>query len=903
MDSRRDIPKDIIDISYIRKCHDDFNSRIFAQIRDHAKKKCFGTTMSNFGAIVSCYKTKEAFLTPGMSILMSSFRSSHELYQFLFPLWILPAFLPYYHSITIAQVEVASCTVAQLKKTWQWYGIMEPHFCKSPGIEISSLTVVPGPGQGSNLLDDNNLKETLKEFHIFCKETIKIRDNFSIDRLQNFSCIRETKSTCQSPHVMYGSCCGIGDIIQPPPLYNQFDGDKILIATLGYGYNKWPFCNSNEKREFIVKDVMRPGALHTSKQMLIEDTNSTVYDYWLTSPWIVHAYTKTSSFVICRTTDDDGIIIAGATAECFEKLRKKWEEWKSVFDNFVILIPYGGQYMKDEMEQITKATDEGIIVVCAAGDCGEGGGGHVVFPAALGTVISVGVAGTGPKGREIDVSVDFAIRPAKLQRNDGGLVNLPADCGIAAARITGLLSLLLSYINKVLSNPPSGGQVLVDYIKGCYHDCINTYIIRELLVSEGYGHDPQLGYGDGEDIINKFLDMDGCALLKSLACVLLQSHEITFFPLQTRDASVVEAEAKKMKCYGLDGDGVTVAVVDFHAKESCTWMGRYGTTFREFSQFTPHGDQCAAIISEMCPKACILRADRTCTKNMMSLLFDDCREDNNVNTRPSIDVISCSIFSPFNPDLCAAVNEAVIAGKIIVFAAGNHGQSRCNTIDYPGRIGNVIVVGGRDPYHNRMDFSAVGREIDFLADGQIVGKPFGTSFAAPVVAGYIAAILQFIKSEMSKIEIEAWDIDNSSQKYTWKKISILEAAHNVYAMRSLLKLFVTKPGIHSEKVGFGCLDFCKLFPSIVNDTSVQDESLEDESLKFTESLEDKSLIVMSLEDESLEDESLEDMLKSLKDMNVKNKSVEDDNKAIKTFIKEDAKRKICETLQDFYKQH
>ena len=857
MDSTRDIPrvipKDIIDISYIGKRHDDFDPDIFAQIRNHAIRECFGTTMSNFGAIVSCYKTNDAFLTLGKSISMSSFHSSHELYQLLFPLWILPAFLPYRHSITIAQVEVACCTLAQLNKTFQWYKLMEHHFRKTPGIIISSLTIVPGTGL--SLFDNTDLGKILNKFRISCKKIIKIRDNnFSIDWLHNFSCIRETKSTCQSPHVMYGSCCGIGDIIQPPPLYTQFDGDKILIATLGYGYNEWPFCNSSEKTKiFDVKGTMRPG-VHRTKQMLIEDTNSLVYDYWLTSPWIIHAYTKKSSFVICRTTDDDGIVIAGATAKCLEKLRKRWEDqdgWKSDFDNLVILIPYGGQYMKDEMEQITRATDEGIIVVCAAGDCGEGGGGHVVFPAALGIVISVGVAGTGPKGREIDVSVDFAIRPAKLQRDDGDLVNLPADCGIAAARITGLLSLLLSCINKMLNNPPPGGQVLVDRIRDQHHGHINTYIIRELLVSEGYGHDPQLGYGDGENIINKFLDMDDFTLLKSLACVFLQSHGINLYSPQNRDASIIGAEAQKMRHYGLNGKDVTVAVVDFHAKESSTWTGEYGTTFREFSQYMPHGDQCAAIIREMCPEARILRADHMCTPNMMSLLFEDCRDidkDCNEETRPSIDVISCSIFSPFNSDLCTAVNEAVMAGKIIVFAAGNFGQSRCNTIDYPGRIGNVIVVGGRDPHHNRMDFSAVGREIDFLAEGQIVGNPPGTSFAAPIVAGYIAAVLQFIKSKMSEIKIEAWDIDNSTQKYTWKKISILEAAHNVYAMRSLLKLFVTKPGIHSEKVGFGCLDFCKLFPFIVED---------------------------------------------------------DDNKseAIKKFIEENAKGKIHETLQLFYKQH
>uniref|UniRef100_A0A1X7SWX5 Peptidase S8/S53 domain-containing protein n=1 Tax=Amphimedon queenslandica TaxID=400682 RepID=A0A1X7SWX5_AMPQE len=164
-----------------------------------------------------------------------------------------------------------------------------------------------------------------------------------------------------------------------------------------------------------------------------------------------------------------------------------------------------------------------------------------------------------------------------------------------------------------------------------------------------------------------------------------------------------------------------------------------------------------------------------------------------------IGIISCSMGTEsFDLHVCKAVNEAIAKGKIVVFSAGNKGQKSRNSILYPGRIGNVLVIGGQDPYNSHLSFSSVGKEIDFLAPAEYGGHK-GTSYAAPAIAGHIALLLEFIK-KMSEEDyrIIAWSYDSNLKKYRWQEISIWKAAHNVFAVRDLLKLFVSKPQPHSE---------------------------------------------------------------------------------------------------------
>ena len=602
--------------------------------------------------------------------------------------------------------------------------------------------------------------------------------------------------------------------------------DKILIATLGYGcpssIHMVPDGCTKNKTDLCDHII--------EKKNMINDT-APVYHYsqGVHPSQIINHYTD-SSFVICQTTYCNGVIANGATSKAIKWLREKWEEtWKGrPYDNLVVLIPYGGQYMEDEMIQIHEATNEGIIIVCAAG----GMGGRVVFPAALGTVLSVGVSNSGPKGREVDIHL-----PEKsLKKSLGSAMSLISqmlsysvmtakptyisiDCDAAAARITGLLSLLLSRINSILNSEFSNPlhQAMAGAIKKIPH-YLHTCVIRELLVNEGNGsHHPQLGYGDGEKILDNLLRLDESRLLEQLAGVVLKDDE-----LQVSNTANISEEAetneerRRRLFHNLDGNGVTVAVLDYDSEDEHVERGPKRTGFKHLKStntHSQHGEQCSSVVDAVSPKASIL-----CANNVEAnyhLAFNDC-----ISRSPPIDVISYSISLPyFHSDMCTAVNEAVVAGKIIVFAAGNTGRRSSKTIEYPGRIGNILVVGGRDPHYNRIGFSSVGREMDFLAEGE-TGDLRGTSYAAPVVAGYIALLLQFIKENMNTDEdrIRAWS-KNSQDEYEWQYIPAFDAAHNVYAMRTLLKLLIPKPQDHSDTEGFGCLDFSTLFPRYKMDNS------------------------------------------------------------------------------------
>ena len=295
-------------------------------------------------------------------------------------------------------------------------------------------------------------------------------------------------------------------------------------------------------------------------------------------------------------------------------------------------------------------------------------------------------------------------------------------------------------------------------------------------------------------------------LLQKLADVLFKDDQAVKTNNQIIPSHMSnEDETRKKLFYNLDGSGIRIAVLDRDI-EADIEKGEFETTFKSFKKSSRHGEQCATIVHAVSPNASILCANNV--EDDLSLGFYDC-----TSRSPSIDIISYSISSPFfDYNMCIAVNEAVVAGKIIVFAAGNTGQKHRNTIGYPGRIGNILVVGGRDPHYNRIGFSSVGREMDFLAEGE-TGDLSGTSYAAPVVAGYIALLLQFIKENMNTDEdrIRAWS-KNIQDEYEWQDIPAFDAAHNVYAMRTLLKLLVPKPQDHSDTEGFGCLDFSTLFP-------------------------------------------------------------------------------------------
>ena len=569
--------------------------------------------------------------------------------------------------------------------------------------------------------------------------------------------------------------------------FNFRSGDGILLATLGHGCTLDPAIRVFGEKNFA-NDSIDPPAL--------------LYNYPDTSRFVV----------ICQTTYHNGTIANGATAKAIQWLTENWKrEWKERYDNLVVLIPYGGQYMEDEMIEISRASNEGIIIVCAAGTSGGG----VVFPAALGTVISVGID-DGASGREIDIHVPKSRLIRELQDRQGvqysnseKIAAFAAGCGIAAAKITISLSFFLSHVNSILKSTHHDPicQQMVNSIKRYPRiQYLHTCVIRELLVNEGNGsHDPLLGYGDGEEIFHRLIKCETGLLLAKMSRVLLKKSgkEIKVIkpsnnPEDNRFRLIpISEDTREDDYHSLTGSDVKVAVIDQefppNSDNQCTSKKEY------------HGEMCSKVIENIAPNA---KVKPILDAGAIVPSLNKCKDDS------SVSVVSCSMGTEsFDLQVFKAVNEAVIAGKILVFSAGNRGQKSRNAILYPGRIGNVLVIGGQDPFYSHLSFSSIGKEIDFLAPAEYGGHK-GTSYAAPAIAGHIALLLEFVK-RMSEEDyrIMAWSRSSDSDKYKWLEISIWKAVRNVYAMRDLLKLFVTKPQPHSEILGFGCIDFSVLFQS------------------------------------------------------------------------------------------
>ena len=786
-----------IDLSSIKKDHfrdDVVDDRLgdrectpIVQVKNHMKKF---SRLKHVNNIFSCCRKGDKFVSADSAgkFEKPANRTDHyDIIKLFFPIWILLAIVPEEENriLTVDNIAIAHLDCNQY---------IPDHMCCQipPGrgyLVINRLTFATS---NRFVFDESRLKSELKKHRIYLISQVReVKNNYKqlLNGLPNIS--------CDSPHSMFGKPLVSKILYQPVEVFKHFKGDRILIAVLGYGYSQWPFDISDTTGKLKVLD---------EKNFASETAPVCNGNIGYTLPWLIHDYTKTSHFVICQTTYCDDTIANGATAKAIKWLREKWKNtWKVQYnnDNLIILIPYGGQYMKDEMIQITEATDEGIIIVCAAGDCRKGGGGDVVFPAALGTVISVGVAETGPRGREIDVSIDFSKQRGRWQGPyDDSRVYLPSDCGYAAAIITGLLSLYLSRINTTFKAASDyaldhNKQAIAEAIKKQCRNYVHTCIVRELLVSKGNGsHDPQLGYGDGEKIIADLLKRD---ILKDLADIILIKRYFKYGDKGGHKGLEINEDERDACLHGLKGDGVIIAVFDEKKPENGLDLG--------------HGEKCKSIVKEICPSATVWTDFTSKAVSEMQRPF----------IKPlSIhltDVVSCSIAVPsFDYNLCTAVNKAVMEGKIIVFAAGNYGQSHSNTVMYPGRIGNILVVGGRDMYYNRVGLSSVGREMDFLAEALQFGG--GTSYAAPVVAGYTALLLQFIKEEMAGYEVAAWSKDPDTGEYRWRNLKAFDAARNVYIMRALLKLLVPKPQVHSETEGFGCLDVSVLLPTYQKDATI-----------------------------------------------------------------------------------
>jgi subtilisin family serine protease len=100
-----------------------------------------------------------------------------------------------------------------------------------------------------------------------------------------------------------------------------------------------------------------------------------------------------------------------------------------------------------------------------------------------------------------------------------------------------------------------------------------------------------------------------------------------------------------------------------------------------------------------------------------------------------------------------AINYAHGRGVLLVGAAGNSDNCGFGVVCYPAKAANVLAVSATDNHDNFASFSNFGPEIDVCAPGKDIwststngsyANQFGTSIAAPHVAGLAALVKSYV---------------------------------------------------------------------------------------------------------------------------------------------------------------
>jgi hypothetical protein len=130
--------------------------------------------------------------------------------------------------------------------------------------------------------------------------------------------------------------------------------------------------------------------------------------------------------------------------------------------------------------------------------------------------------------------------------------------------------------------------------------------------------------------------------------------------------------------------------------------------------------------------------------------------------REKVPVISISLVGPPNLLLGAAVQALIARGHLVVAAVGNDGPAAPPL--YPAAYPGVVAVTGVDARRRVLPEAGRGTHVDFAAPGSDVTAAGpaggfvtvrGTSFAAPVVAARLAALLPTPDPAGAKAAIEA----------------------------------------------------------------------------------------------------------------------------------------------------
>lgn len=178
---------------------------------------------------------------------------------------------------------------------------------------------------------------------------------------------------------------------------------------------------------------------------------------------------------------------------------------------------------------------------------------------------------------------------------------------------------------------------------------------------------------------------------------------------------------------------------------------RRGCTEAAPSPASPHGTAVASLLvgqagafHGVLPRATLFAADVGCGDAAVDAIADALAW----LVRAQVPVINISLVGPANRTLEQVVRAVTARGHVIVAAVGNDGPAAPPL--YPAAYAGVVGVTGVDPRRHVLPEALQGPQVMFAAPGSALavasGEGYaaarGTSFAAPLVAGLLAARLR-----------------------------------------------------------------------------------------------------------------------------------------------------------------
>ena len=565
----------------------------------------------------------------------------------------------------------------------------------------------------------------------------------------------------------------------------DFDGAGVLIAL-----PEIPHMVSLHKITKTWQHNSKTGYWsHTDEAMLLEETCEIA----------PHA-----KYTLYPTTN------ACITAAAIRQLTDEWlQRTDTTLHSFIICIPSGWKYNETLEAAINRAQAAGIAIVCAAS---IGHQGEMVYPAALGSVLCIGAV--NPEGSLAPYSasggaVDYVESGVIVRRHKNGPI-----CGtsVSAARFTGHLAQIFQLIFTATG------------------DCVNfttTCILKEFLLF-GTSREYTSGMGYGRADFKSLMKRPAMQIKQDLEHIMFRRNRRQYHADPSRGDAKANTEHWSW-CRNLNpnpslsGAGISLAVIDDISESYLNHVNKHhGIEIKRemliqyfyirakdlmqecckpyYEGTQGHVLQCGAIVAKVSPNCRLL---------LINHHEDDPGEEGalSVVKRERPHILLVSAVTTDTPDLFSTNLAPVLSWCIVLCAAGNDGKTDRNTICYPARTGNLIVIGACDQLGNRCPYSSVGPNLSFLCPGQFdvadaMGRG-GTCYAASAGGAVIAQLCQLISITCGGVRIHI----------EGRKETILTLACNTYLMRSLLcdpSMGLCSRAEHSPTEGHGMLQIDKL---------------------------------------------------------------------------------------------